>query len=196
MSSTSPEAPAAGGTWPRPVARVRSWLLDWVVVGVWLGVLALVGLVVRPLLPEGDGGATSLRQLLTADLLITLGTVVPYLLYLALTESSSRRATLGKRWAHLRVSAADGSAPGTGAVWVRNIVKALPWQLGHMGFLRGMFEMQAGLGIGLTVLSLLLALACALPALAGGRGIHDRIAGTRVEQSVARAQVEADRSSA
>lgn len=185
MSSTSPQTPAPGRTWPPPVARVRSWLLDWVVVGAWLGVLALVGLVVRPLLPAADGGATTLRQLVTADLLITVGTVVPYLLYLALTESSSRHATLGKRWARLRVSAADGSAPATGAVWERNIVKALPWQLGHMGFLRGVLEIQAGMGITLAVAGTLLGLACGIPALVGGRGLHDRVAGTRVERILA-----------
>lgn len=182
MSSPSPDAPAPGRTWPGPVPRVRSWLLDWLVVGAWLGVLVLVGLAVRPLLPADGGGATTLRQLVTADLLITVATVVPYLLYLALTESSSGHATLGKRWARLRVSDVDGSAPGTGAVWVRNIVKALPWQLGHLGFLRGVLEIQEGLGITLAAGGTLMGLACAVPALVGGRGLHDRVAGTRVER--------------
>lgn len=184
MSSGPPVTPAQvpPQLWPGRVARVRSWLLDWLVVGAWLGVLAIVGLVVRPLLAPADGDPTTARELLTADLLITVGTVVPYLLYLALSESSSRRATLGKRWADLRVAAVDGTAAGAGAVWVRNLVKVLAWQLGHMGFTRGMFEIQVGLGIGLSVAGTLLGLACAVPALVGGRGIHDRIAGTRVEQ--------------
>lgn len=183
MSSAPPPAPGSGRARPQPVARVRSWLLDWLVVGAWLGVLALVGLLVRPMLPEGDGSATTLRQLLTADVLVTVGTVVPYLLYLSLTESSSRRATLGKRWARLRVAAVDGSPPATGAVWLRNVVKALPWQLGHMGFLRGVLETQAALGITLSVAGTLLGLACGIPALVGGRGLHDRVAGTRVDRA-------------
>lgn len=185
MPSPSPDAPPAPSLAPGPVARVRSWLLDWLVVGAWLGVLAVVGLVLRPMLPSGEAGATTLRALLTADVLITAGTVVPYLLYLALTEASPRHATLGKRWADLRVAAADGSTPGTGAVWLRNLVKVLAWQLGHLGFTRAMFETQVGLGIGLSVAGTLLGLACALPALTGARGIHDVCARTRVERVVA-----------
>lgn len=123
MPSTAPATLAERAAPPGPVARVRSWLLDWLVVGAWLGLLAVVGLVVRPLLPAGEAGARALGALLTADLLITVATVLPYLLYLALTESSPRRATLGKRWAHLRVAAADSSSPPAGGVWVRNLVK-------------------------------------------------------------------------
>lgn len=186
MPSTSPDAPAPPRLRPGPVARVRSWLLDWLVVGAWLGVLAVIGLLVRPLLsPDDGGGSTTMRDLVVADLLITVATVLPYLLYLVLTESSSRRATLGKRWAGLRVVAADGSSPATSAVWVRNLVKVLSWQLGHLGFTRGMFEIQVGLGIGLAIAGTLLGLACAVPALVGGRGIHDTLARTRVERRTA-----------
>lgn len=179
-----PSIPAVAATtppWPRPVARVRSWLLDWLVVGAWLGVLAVLGLLLRPLLPAGEVGTTTGGELLLADLLITVGTVVPYLIYLALTESSARRATLGKRWAGLHVATLDGSRPGPGAVWLRNLVKVLAWQLGHLGFTRAMFETQVGLGIGLSVAGTVLGLACALPALAGARGLHDVCARTRVE---------------
>lgn len=190
MSPSPPVAPAQAPRRlpPGPVSRVRSWLLDWLVVGAWLGVLAVVGLLVRPLLAPAGGDPTTARELLTADLLITVGTVVPYLLYLVLTETSSRRATLGKRWAGLRVAAGDGAAAGTRAVWVRNLVKVLSWQLGHLGFTRGMFEIQVGLGIGLGVAGTLLGLACAVPALVGGRGIHDTLAGTRVERRTATAR--------
>ncbi|WP_131105186.1 RDD family protein [Ornithinimicrobium sufpigmenti] len=185
MPSISAISPPAPSLRPGAVARVRSWLLDWLVVGAWLGALTVLGLILRPLLPAGDPGATTLRDLLTADVLITVATVLPYLLYLVLTEASSRHATLGKRWAGLRVARVDGSAPTVGAVWVRNLVKVLAWQLGHMGFTRGMFEIQVGLGIGFGIVGTLLGLACALPALVGGRGIHDRIAGTRVEGGTA-----------
>lgn len=186
MPSPSLDAPALRRLRPGPVARVRSWVLDWLVVAAWLGVLAVVGLLLRPLPSADDGGGTTLSALLTADVLITVATVLPYLLYLALTEASPRHATLGKRWAGLRVAAADGSAPSVGAVWVRNVAKVLAWQLGHLGFTRAMFEVQVGLGVGLSVAGTLLGLACAVPALAGGRGIHDRIAGTRVERGTVR----------
>lgn len=176
---------SAVSTWrPRPVARVRSWLGDWLVVAGWLGVLGLVGLLVRPLL---DGSAApwspSQRDLLVADLLITLATVVPYVIYLSVTESSPRRATVGKRWAGLVVADASGGPATAGQVWFRNIVKALPWQLAHLGVSRAIFEVQLPLALTLTVLSLVLAAACMAPALVGGRGVHDRLAGTRVQRA-------------
>lgn len=177
-SAASPRAPSS---WrPSPQARVGSWLGDWAVVGAWLAALSLVGAAVRPALGLPATFTVTPRTLVASDLAITVATVVPYVCYLALTESSSRRATLGKRWAGLAVSAVDDGEPARSAVWLRTIVKALPWQLAHLGAARGILEVQQGLGLVLFVLSLVLALACAAPALVGGRGLHDRVAGTRV----------------
>lgn len=177
-----PSAPAT--TWrPAPWARVRSWLGDWLVVAVWLGVLTLVGFLVRPLLGSDAPAAPAARQLLVADLLITLATVVPFVVYLSVTESSRMRATLGKRWAGLVVADVSGERAGAGQVWLRNVVKALPWEVAHLGVSRAIFEVQTATAITLTVLSLVLAALCAAPALTGGRGLHDRMAGTRVERA-------------
>ncbi len=178
-----PSAPPtrAPASWrPSPRARVGSWLADWAVVGLWLGVLTIAGLVLRPALGLSATFTVSPGSLLASDIAITLATVVPYVCYLALTESSSRQATLGKRWAGLVVTALDGGPPSRSAIWLRNVVKALPWQLAHLGAARGILEVQEGWGLALVVLSLALAVLCAAPALAGGRGIHDRAAGTRV----------------
>ena len=155
---------------------------DWAVVCLWLAVLALAGLVVRAVIDVTPAPATpSSGDLLRSDLLITVATVLPYIAYLALTENSPRHATLGKRWARLAVTDTDGGAPSTAAVWWRNVVKALPWQLAHLGVSRAIFEVQTAWAMALTVSSLILLAACAVPALLGGRGIHDRLAGTRVQ---------------
>lgn len=183
-----PPAPptTARASWrPSPRARVGSWLGDWAVVGAWLGVLAVAGLVLAPALGIPTAFEVTPTSLLASDVVITVLTVLPYVCYLALTESSPRHATLGKRWAGLAVTGVDGGAPAASALWLRNIVKALPWQLGHLGASRGILEVQQGLGLLLVVLSLALAAACAGPALIGGRGIHDRAAGTRVQRAAA-----------
>ena len=167
---------------PAPVARVRSWLGDWLVIGVWIGVLTAVGAFLVPRLDLPGASATSVRGLLVADLIFTLITVLPWWLYLSITEASRRRATLGKRWAGLVVV---GPTPGSAgrAVWGRNLVKASPWQLAHLGVSRMLFELQTGWAVVFLVLSLGLLAACAVPALTGGQGIHDRVAGTRVERA-------------
>ncbi len=64
-----------------------------------------------------------------------------------------RGATPGKRWAGLSVTAEDGSALGWGRALARGVGYALS---------------AASLGIGFLMI------------LAGGLGLHDRIAGTRV----------------
>lgn len=177
-----PSAPPA--PWrPRPTARVRSWLGDWVVVALWLAVLTVVGLLVGQRLADAAGPSSpGAVPLLAADLAIMLATVVPYVVYLSVTESSPRRATLGKRWSGLVVADAEGGVARTGQIWLRNVVKALPWQLAHLGVSRAILEVQLPLATTLTVVSLLLAGACMAPALVGGRGLHDRLAGTRVER--------------
>lgn len=162
---------------------MRSWLLDWAVIGAWLAVVAVVGLVVRQVVDlPAQSLPPTVRELVVADLLITLGTVVPYVAYLALTESSRWRATLGKRWAGLVVADAAGGDAPAGRVWVRNLVKASPWQLAHLGVSRAIYEIQSPLTFSLPVLAMVLAAACAVPALTGGRGLHDRVAGTRVQR--------------
>lgn len=181
-SAPAPPPAPPPGLRPGAVARVRSWLVDWAVIGAWLAVLAAVGLVVRLAVELPEQTVPTTRELLTADLLITLGTVVPYVVYLSVTEASTWRATLGKRWAGLVVAGAAGGAATVGAIWVRNVVKAAPWQLAHLGVSRAIYEVQTPWAIIFTVLAMVLVAACAVPALTGGRGLHDRVAGTRVER--------------
>lgn len=180
-----PPASAAApppGLRPAAVARVRSWLVDWAVIGAWIAVLSAVGFLVRLAADLPEQTTPTTRELLTADLLITLVTVVPYVIYLSVTEASTWRATLGKRWAGLVVADEDGGVAGAGRVWLRNVVKAGPWQVAHLGVSRAIYEVQTPWAISLSGLAMVLAAACAVPALTGGRGLHDRVAGTRVER--------------
>jgi uncharacterized RDD family membrane protein YckC len=181
MPSTAP----ATSFRPGPVARVRSWLGDWLVVAAWLALLTLLGVAVRPLLDLGGllGSAVppAPRDVVVADIVITVLTVLPYIAYLSVSESSPRRATVGKRWAGLVVVGGSGGSAPKGAVWLRNVVKALPWQLAHLGVSRAILDVQLPLAFLLTLLALGLAAACAVPALIGRRGLHDRLAGTRVQ---------------
>ncbi|ANS80683.1 hypothetical protein SGUI_3287 [Serinicoccus hydrothermalis] len=181
MTSPATSSPSVAWRPPAPLARVRSWLGDWLVIGAWIGVLSLVGAVVVPRLELPGAGAATPRGLLVADLVFTVITVLPWWLYLLLTESSGRRATLGKRWAGLVVAGAAGGVASAAAVWGRNLVKVAPWQLAHLGVSRSIYQVQTGWAAVFLGLSLALLAACAAPALAGGRGLHDRVAGTRVE---------------
>ena len=64
---------------------------------------------------------------------------------------------------------------------MRNIVKVLPWQFGHMSAMRfAVTDAPTGSAVLLFVASMVLLAAVALPVLVGRIGLHDRVAGTRV----------------
>ena len=117
----------------------------------------------------------------TADLAVTALTVLPYLVYLVVSEAGPGRATLGKRRGGMVVSGRSGHKPATWRVVVRNLVKVLPWQLGHMGTMRlATVEQVTTSAMVLEVGSLALLAAVVVPILLGRRGVHDLAAGTRV----------------
>jgi uncharacterized RDD family membrane protein YckC len=157
---------------------------DYGLVGVYIGVLTLVGVSARAagLLPEQltTQPARWAAQLAAIGLL-----TMPVTFWLAWWESAPRGATPGKRLLGLHVVTANGGAVSLGRSLLRSVLKvALPWELAHTAVWRllvwpGDPQDQASLVL------LLLANGIALVSLAalfvgGGRTPYDRIAGTVV----------------
>lgn len=116
-----------------------------------------------------------------ADVGITILTVFPYFLYLVLTELRTPHATWGKRRAGLAVAGRDGEPPGGGRIVIRNLIKVLPWQLGHMGTMRLATSTEVSTAaISLQVASVTILALVVGPILFGHRGLHDVLAGTKV----------------
>ncbi len=170
--------PAGGLPASRLRPRLWSLLLDYLVIACWIGVLTVVGLAVRPMLPPAD---STLRPA-AFDLVAFVMTVLPVWGYLTITEAGRRQATFGKRAAGLRVLRADDAPASGGAVALRNAVKLLPWQLAHVAVARFMLAVDLGLGTLAYVASLALVVLTVLMAVRDPlhRGLHDRVAGTRV----------------
>ncbi len=115
-----------------------------------------------------------------ADVAVTLLTVAPYLAYLTSTEAGPAGATWGKRRVGLILDDPGGTAT-FGQVLVRNTVKVLPWQLGHMSAMRfAVTDAPTGFAVLLFVMSMVVLAAVVLPVLVGHTGLHDRVAGTSV----------------
>lgn len=158
--------------------RLASWGWDYLVVLAWL-TLVFVAIGVPQTVGWLDLGRIWSRPV-AGDVAVTLLTVVPYLAYLTLTEAGPARATWGKRRVGLRL---DG--PGMPAMFaktlVRNTVKVLPWQLGHMSAMRfAMSDAPTGFAALLFIASMVALSGVVLPVLLGRVGLHDRLAGTRV----------------
>lgn len=162
-------------------SRIRSWFIDYLVILAWLVLLALV--VGLPSLTEWFDLDDVWSDRVWSDLAITLLTVVPLFVYLTVTESRPTHATVGKRRAGLHVTRVDGAVAGTAAVALRNLVKVLPWQIGHMGTARIVTGEAEGLGVSLNISALVLLAVVAGPPLVARRGLHDVLAGTEVSAS-------------
>lgn len=164
-------------------SRVASWAWDYLVVLAWLALMFVVaGL---PQLVGWIDLAWVWSSPVAADVAVTLLTVVPYLAYLTLTEAGPARATWGKRRVGLALHAPEGSVT-FGQVLVRNTLKVLPWQLGHMSAMRFAVDDEPMVfAVLLFVASIVLLAAVVVPIFVGRIGIHDRVAGTTVRARAA-----------
>lgn len=158
--------------------RVASWGWDYLVVLVWLAVV-FIAIGIPQLAGWLDLSGIWSRPA-AADVAVTCLTVVPYLAYLVVTEAGSTRATLGKQRTRLAVYGPAGHL----ALWrvvVRNGVKVLPWQLGHMSAMRfAVTEAVTGFAVAVFIASMVVLALVVVPVLLGSRGFHDRAAGTEV----------------
>jgi uncharacterized RDD family membrane protein YckC len=165
---------------PAPLGRrVLSWLWDYLVILAWLAIVFLV--VSLPQLIGWIDLSPIWTDQNTSDVGITLLTVLPYFIYLYSTEVSDRHATWGKTREGIEVAAGSGASPGQGAVVIRNLVKVLPWQLGHLGTTRLVAtEEVTTTALTFEFASLLLLAAIVIPIFFRRRGVHDLLAGTAV----------------
>ena len=108
--------------------RVGAFALDYVIILLYLAALTLVGFLVNSLSNVSQWlFSDRIRAQLTGFLLLTL----PISLYFALSESSSRQATWGKRKLGLKVTSEDGERIRFGRALARTALKFIPWELSH-----------------------------------------------------------------
>jgi hypothetical protein len=174
---------------PQRTTRILSWWWDYLVILAWLAsVFVVAGL--PQLLGWWDLSAVWSDQT-ASDIAITLLTVVPYLTYLVIAESGPTHATLGKRRVGVMVTSVDGNEPGRGSIVVRNLIKVLPWQLGHMGTMRLISSIDPPPpAIWFEAASLLVLALMVGPVLFGRPGIHEIVSGSRVTSATAGASPE------
>jgi len=121
-ASAVSSAPGRGGSFG--LRRVATFLIDYLVVALWMGLLFLAS---GPLGLGALMGRSPALQHAAAFLTLTL----PVLLYVAAFEASAWRGTVGRRLAGLRVERTDGERAGPLRTLVRNGVKLLPWEIAH-----------------------------------------------------------------
>lgn len=166
--------------------RALAFGLDYFAIAAYLSALVLVGATFHARAPELAArvfGGPLVGQAM-GFALVTL----PVLLYFALSEASTRRATWGKRRMRLEVTDASGHRLGTGRSIARTAVKFVPWELAHTCVWQIRFAEDPAspvytwgfVGVWILVAANLLSIG--VDPLA--RGWHDRIAGSCVQRPV------------
>jgi len=70
---------------------------------------------------------------------------LPVVAFFTLCEASGLRGSLGKKAVGLSVLGSDDRQLGPGAAAVRNLVKFLPWEFGHLVAQHAVFSTDAGM---------------------------------------------------
>ena len=111
---------------PLLLPRVLAFVLDWLLLAVWGGLLFGVVYMVT----GGEFGAAPgfWRAEAVSFGLMTL----PFAMYFAVLESRPGQASVGKRVVKLRVEGLGGERLGLGRALIRALIKFVPWELGHI----------------------------------------------------------------
>ncbi|OQA21742.1 MAG: RDD family protein [Chloroflexi bacterium ADurb.Bin360] len=116
--------------YPSVWRRICAYLVDY---GLLFGVLIPLQLL---LYRVGRGFPYNLLQNgLQIELWIWLSVSLPAWLYFALSESSPRQGTFGKRLLGLQVADLQGDRIGFGRALLRTVIKLLPWELTHLSLM-------------------------------------------------------------
>ena len=109
-----------------PLLRLTAFALDWLVLALWGGIA--FGIVMFSTHGNPPGFSNPWQGQAVSFLVMTL----PFTLYFAFLESSPKRATIGKRIIGLEVARPTGEQLSFATSFLRNGIKFVPWELGHL----------------------------------------------------------------
>lgn len=183
------QAQKVQGKIPSFIYRIRASFIDYLVILIWMATIGLIWFSLSLLFSEYPEFLGELGPIGTQVLFFFILTL-PVGIYLYKTESGSRHATIGKRKTGMWVSRLDGAAPSKSSIFLRTLVKLLPWEIAHTFvwqmqyiFYRSGYEadVPSWIFIGLIVSIILVIIYLAMIILRkDGRAPHDLVANTYV----------------
>lgn len=156
--------------------RLLALAIDWLTICGYLIVLALLMFLFYIFVLDGIPELSALQT----QLIATFTTVVPVIAWFTIKEAQIPFAALGKREMELTIKYRGN--PWTGAL-TRNVLKFLPWQLGHMSVIDGMYNgWESPLTMTMYLVSIFLALTYVAQVVItpSHRHFPDLVAGARV----------------
>lgn len=161
-------------------ARMRELFYDYLVILGYLLLLFALAMAVYTLIFHGIPNMSEFG----AQVVALFSSVVPMVLIFSYLDYA-KGGSFGKKRAGLKLVFRHKSAKNS---LLRNVIKFLPWQLGHMGTIHGMYTDFGALSIAFSYLGLLLAamLLCMTFFRKDKRHLGDLLAGTQVQVQAVR----------
>ncbi|QPK93630.1 RDD family protein [Actinomyces sp. zg-332] len=124
--------------------RVKELFIDWLVISAYLVCLFIVCILFYTLVLKGIPSYTHIQS----QIIVFVSSVIPIIFLFTYLDYNG--GSIGKRKMGLKLAYKNKNY--TSAL-VRNTIKFLPWQLGHMGTIRGMYTGFDTISIVLEILS-------------------------------------------
>lgn len=108
------------------ILRLFAFALDWLILALW------AGLIFGIIMFWHEWNPPSFSSPWQGQAVSFLAMTLPFILYFASCESSSHRSSIGKRIVGLEVSKRSGERLSFSSSLLRNAIKFVPWEFGHL----------------------------------------------------------------
>lgn len=158
----------------RIVDRIKELVIDWLVICVYLIILAIISVSFYMIVFKGIPKVTELQS----QLIATITSVIPIIIIFSILDF--KKGSIGKQKSGLKLYFKERKFRYS---IIRNIVKFMPWQIGHMATIHGIYTEFDTLSIVLQIISLTLLVTMFLMGILrkDKRHLGDIVAGTQVQ---------------
>ena len=112
----------------RIIDRIKELIIDWLVICIYLIILAIISISFYMIVFKGIPKVTELQS----QLIATVTSVIPIIIIFSILDL--KKGSIGKQKVGLKLYFKEIEFKYS---VIRNIVKFLPWQIGHMATIHG-----------------------------------------------------------
>ena len=158
----------------RIVDRIKELVIDWLVICVYLIILAIISISFYMIVFKGIPKVTELQS----QLIATITSVIPIIIIFSILDF--KKGSIGKQKSGLKLYFKERKFRYS---IIRNIVKFMPWQIGHMATIHGIYTEFDTLSIVLQIIALTLLVTMFLMGILrkDKRHLGDILVGTQVQ---------------
>ena len=156
------------------VDRIKELVIDWLVICIYLIMLAIISISFYIIVLKEISKVTELQS----QLIATITSVIPIIIIFSILDF--RRGSIGKQKVGLKLYFKKREFKYS---IIRNIIKFLPWQIGHMATIHGIYTEFDTISIILQIIALTLLVTMFLMGILrkDKRHLGDIVAGTQVQ---------------